>query len=180
MEMYFVALVAPEQINEQVMKWKRWMLEKYQCQVALKSPAHITLIPPFWMQPELETELLHYIKEFSSSQNPFPIKLLNFSNFKPRVLFVNVEKNEVLTDLKNKLESFLIQKEKFRLTKEDRSFHPHVTIATRDLRKKAFYEAWEHFKKIGYSSEWPAQNISVLKHNKKNWDVLFTSQFQLV
>jgi 2'-5' RNA ligase len=177
MEMYFVALVAPGPINEHVMKWKRWMLEKYQCQVALKSPAHITLIPPFWMQPELETELLHSLQEFSSAQNPFPIKLLNFSNFKPGVLFVDVEKNETLTDLKDDLESFLIQKEKFRFPKEDRSFHPHITIATRDLRKKAFYEAWEHFKKTEYAAEWLAKDISVLKHNKKNWDVLFTSQF---
>ncbi|HVT86381.1 MAG TPA: 2'-5' RNA ligase family protein [Chitinophagaceae bacterium] len=180
MEMYFIALVAPEKINEEVLKWKLWMQEKFQCQAALKSPAHITLIPPFWMHPELETELLYSITEFSLTQHPFPIQLTNFSCFKPRVLYVDVEKNEALTDLKNNLESFLIQKEKFHFSKEDRSFHPHVTIATRDLRKKAFYEAWEHLKKIKYTVEWYANSISVLKHNKKNWDVLFTSQFNPV
>jgi 2'-5' RNA ligase len=178
MEMYFIALVAPEEINRQVLKWKLWMQEKYQCQVALKSPAHITLIPPFWMSPELETELLHSIHEFSSIQNPFPIKLRNFSGFKPGVLFVDIEKNKRLDDLKEMLENFLLPKEKFHFKKEERRFHPHVTIATRDLRKKAFYEAWEHFKKIEYAAAWRAESISVLKHNKKNWDVLFTSQFR--
>ncbi len=58
MEMYFIALVAPEDINQQLLKWKIWMLEKYQCEAALRSPAHITLIPPFWMKPELEKDLV--------------------------------------------------------------------------------------------------------------------------
>ncbi len=66
------------------------------------------------------------------------------------------------------------------MIKEDRPFHPHLTIATRDLRKKAFYEAWEHFKKKEYAAEWITEGISLLRHNKKNWDVLFTSQFQSV
>ncbi|HWC55145.1 MAG TPA: 2'-5' RNA ligase family protein [Chitinophagaceae bacterium] len=180
MEMYFIALIAPEKINQRVLKWKLWMQEKFQCQAALKSPAHITLIPPFWMQPELENELHHSIDEFSVTQNPISIQLNGFSCFKPKVLYVNVEINEALNNLKDLLEQFLIQKEKFRLSREDRSFQPHVTIATRDLHKKAFYEAWDHFKKINYSAEWIADGISVLKHNKKNWDVLFTSQFQSV
>ncbi|OQY92837.1 MAG: hypothetical protein B6D37_13130 [Sphingobacteriales bacterium UTBCD1] len=180
MEMYFIALVAPEPIHSQVLKWKLWMQEKYQCSTALKSPAHITLVPPFWMNPALENDLLISVKDFSSLQDPFAIHLHNFSNFKPGVLFVTVEKNELLGNLRSKLESFLIQKEKFPIRKEERPFHPHLTIATRDLHKKSFYEAWDHFKEMEYAAEWRAENISVLKHNKKNWDVLFTSRFNPV
>ena len=50
MNMYFIALVASDEINQQVLKWKLMMKEKYKCEVALKSPAHITLIPPVWMK----------------------------------------------------------------------------------------------------------------------------------
>ena len=50
MNMYFIALVAPEEINTPILKWKTWFRDNFGCTVALKSPAHITLIPPFRMQ----------------------------------------------------------------------------------------------------------------------------------
>ncbi len=62
MNMYFVALVAPPDINADVLKWKNFFKEKFGCTVALKSPAHITLIPPFWMKEESEDDLIAAIK----------------------------------------------------------------------------------------------------------------------
>ena len=52
--MYYIAVAAPEEINKQALKWKQYMKDVYGCVVALKSPAHITLIPPFWCKEELE------------------------------------------------------------------------------------------------------------------------------
>ena len=176
--MYFIALVAPENINQQVLKWKLWMKEHYQCEVALKSPAHFTLIPPFWMKPESENVLIDSLTEFSATQNGLIIQLSNFSGFKPKVIFVDALQNEKLAFLKDNLLLFLLQTGKFPLQKDDRSFHPHVTIATRDLHKKAYYEAWEYFKEKKYGAEWLAKGISLLRHNKKNWDVIATSQFK--
>ena len=154
------------------------MKEHYQCEVALKSPAHITLIPPFWMKPEIESELIHSLLEFSITQAGIHIQLNNFSYFKPRVIFVNVVQNEDLLSLKNNLLEFLSATKKFPLPEDDRLFYPHVTIATKDLHKKTFYEAWEFFKEKQYSADWRTEGISLLRHNKKNWDVIFTSQFK--
>ena len=154
------------------------MKEHYDCEVALRSPAHITLVPPFWMKPELENDLLDSINEFSAEQIFFPIQLKNFSHFKPRVIYVDVLQNDQLNLLRNKLSTFLLAKNKFPLAADDHPFHPHVTIATRDLYKKAFYEAWDHFKDKHYEEEWLVNGISLLRHNKKNWDVIFTSHFE--
>src|ERR1700704_4703204 len=96
MEMYFIALVAPEEIDQQIVKWKNFMKEKFGCMVALRSPAHVTLIPPFWMKEEMENELIQSLNEFSAHQNQLMIQLKNFSSFKPGVLFVDVIKNEQL------------------------------------------------------------------------------------
>lgn len=153
------------------------MKENYRCEAALKSPAHITLVPPFWMESDAENDLIHSLSEFSVVQNDFPVQLNNFSNFKPHVIFIDVVKTDSLTKLKNDLENFLLKSGKFPLQKDKRSFHPHVTIATRDLHKKIFFEAWEHFKEMKYTAGWMAEGISLLRHNKKNWDVVFTSQF---
>ena len=175
--MYFIALVAPEDINKQVLKWKHWMKERYQCEVALRSPAHITLVPPFWMKPELENKLVDSIAGFSIHQNSFRVHLNNFSHFKSRVIFINVAANDHLIKVKDDLYQFLLTTGMYPLKEDDRSFHPHVTIATRDLHKAAFYEAWEHFKEKRYTAEWIVQSISLLKHNNRNWDVIASSSF---
>lgn len=52
--MYFVAIVCPGQINEKVEQFKQWMKDRFGCVVAMKSPAHITLIPPFWLAHEMQ------------------------------------------------------------------------------------------------------------------------------
>jgi 2'-5' RNA ligase len=178
MNMYFIALIAPEDINRQVLKWKLWMKERYRCEAALKSQAHITLVPPFWMNPELENKLADSLIEFQLTQNCFILQLNHFAHFKPKVIFINVVPNDRLTKLKDDLSGFLFKKSEFPLKKEDRPFHPHVTIATRDLRKKSFYEAWEYFKEKKFEAQWRAHGVSLLRHNKKNWDVIATSRFK--
>lgn len=177
MNMYYIAMVAPEDINKEVLKWKQFMQERYGCSVALKSPAHITLIPPFWMIPDLENDLVNSIKEFSRYQQSFTVQLKDFSAFKPRVIFIDISKNEQLDSLQHSFESIIITTGKYPVKKDNRPFHPHVTLATRDLHKKAFYEAWEIFEKKHYEALWNVKGISLLRHNKKNWEVIFTSQF---
>src|ERR1044072_8123789 len=130
MNMYFIALVVPEEINDQVLKWKNFFKEKFECIVALKSPAHITLIPPFWMKEELEADLINSINEFSRSQNKFDIKLKDFAAFKPRVIYVDIVKNKLLDQLHEFFDDHILKQNKYPLKKDDRPFHPHITLAT--------------------------------------------------
>jgi 2'-5' RNA ligase len=176
--MYFIALICPEHINKQVLKWKLWMKERFGCEAALRSPAHITLVPPCWMNPGLEENLLNSLAAFALTQQRPIIQHSHFSHFKPRVIFVNIVQNTALEILQTRLFHFLLAGNIYPFKKDDRPFHPHITIATRDLHKKAFNEAWEHFKDKKYEVEWTAEGISLLRHNKKNWDVIATSQFQ--
>ena len=178
MNMYFVAIVAPEEINLQVLKWKNFFKERYECTVALKSPAHITIIPPFWMNEALEDDLINSINEFSGIKNKFEIIVKDFGAFKPKVIFVDMIKNEQLNDLHHSFNDFIYSQNKFPIKKDDRPFHPHMTLATRDLYKKAFQEGWEIFSKKKYEASWMINGIALLRHNKKNWAVIFTSQLQ--
>jgi len=177
MNMYFIAIVAPEEINREVLKWKNYFKDHFECTVALKSPAHITLIPPFWMKKDLEDDLVNSIRNFSVSKNKFEITLQDFAAFKPKVIFVDVVKNERLDGLYHSFADHVFSENKFPVKKEDRPFHPHVTLAARDLYKKAFHEAWQIFSQRKYKALWDVNGISLLRHNKKNWDVVFTSQF---
>lgn len=173
--MYYIAIVAPDDINEQVLKCKYYMREHFKCSIALKSPAHITLVSPFWMNENMQPALEKAIEIFSELQKNFAIQLKNFDAFKPKVLFVGVTISPQLQQLKTSLENHLGTT--FPIKKESRAFHPHITIATRDLHKKDFYTAWNYFKDKNFTAAFPATGISLLKHNGIKWEVVFTAGF---
>lgn len=176
--MYFIALVAPAEINRAVLGWKEYMRERYGCVVGLRSPAHVTLVPPFWMDPAQQADLEGFLKEFSLRWNKFLLQLHNFSAFPPRVIFIHVKESLDLLRLRDEIMNGVIELRKFRVDPDERPYRPHLTIAGRDLTKTAFREAWEHFKNKTYTAEWHVEDIALLRHNKKNWDVVHTSRFK--
>lgn len=176
MQMYFIAIVLPDMLNKKVLRWKHFMHEKFGCKVGLKSPAHITMIPPFWMQQEKEHQLIADMDAISSFALPFTIGTKNFSAFKPRTIYIDVAVSEQLRSLKAAVNEFFSQAD-YKIKVESRPFQPHITIATRDLHKKDFNEALTFFKTKKFKAEWEAGGLSVLRHNSKNWDIIYTSRF---
>jgi 2'-5' RNA ligase len=174
--MYFIAIVLPEELNKKVQKWKEFMHENYGCSVGLRSPAHITFIPPFWMDEEKEQQLIKDVDVVSSPVQPFTITINNFSAFKPRTIFVDVVVDEELRSVKNIIDSFFSAGYKIKI--DSRPFHPHITIATRELHKKDFHEAWPLFETKKLKAEWKAKGLSILRHSRTNWDVIYTSEFK--
>jgi 2'-5' RNA ligase len=179
MEMYFIAQVLPAALNEKILALKEFMLEHYECRIGLKSPAHITLIAPFWEDSEKENNLIADLDHISSQHFSFFINTINFAAFKPRTLFVDVMGNDKLNALKSSVERHLTEGKKYNIKAEGRPFKPHITIATRDLYKKSFSEAWSYFENKRFEEQWKADSVSLLRHNKKNWDVIHTSQFSI-
>jgi 2'-5' RNA ligase len=174
--MYFIAIVLPEDLNQQVLVYKNYMREDYGCQVGLKSPAHITLVPPFWMEEEKELSLIEEIKTLSFFE-PFTLATDNFSAFKPRTIFIALSPSEQLEDLKRATDKTFTARPEYKIKVDTRPFHPHITIATRDLTKKAFHEAWPYFEQKIFTEAWTAEGISLLRHNRRNWEVVFSSRF---
>jgi 2'-5' RNA ligase len=169
--MYYVAIVCPKKIDEKVFQLKEWMRKQFGCMVALKSPGHITLIPPFWMDEERENELIETLQQFKSNDKP-EIQLKDFSHFGDRVLFIHVNENEQLTQLKEQTESHFLENFNGVIKKDERPFNPHVTIANRDVSPGTFVKAWAHFSKENFEEHFIADTVSVLKLNSGRWDVI--------
>ncbi|HUC79819.1 MAG TPA: RNA 2',3'-cyclic phosphodiesterase [Flavisolibacter sp.] len=176
MQMFFAAIVLPDSLNEKILAYKKWMQEKYGCRVALKSPAHITIVPPFWTEPANKEALQQDLQTISNDITSFRLQTDGFSAFKPRTIFVAVKENEDLRQVKKTSDNFLHQTN-YGIKIETRPFHPHITIATRDLHKKDFAEAWPHFENKAFEETFEATGISLLKHNGRIWEVVFTSRF---
>ena len=177
MNMYYIAIVLPKELDEQIIKFKYYMLEKYEAKVGLKSPAHITIVPPFWLHPEREDGLRSDLDSLAAQLQPFPLSTHDFSAFKPRTIYIDVAPSEPLKEVKKKADRFFAERAEYGIKPENRDFNPHITIATRDLHKAAFAEAWPYFKDKEFRKDWTVEGLSLLRHNKKNWDVILTSQF---
>lgn len=178
--LYFIALVLPPPLDEQVKAWKLVMQRNFNCNAALKSPAHITLIPPFRLEENSEEDLTGFLDSFASRQQSFSTWTHHFAAFKPRTIFIDVKPSHQLTFLKKQLDQAILNKPEWNIKTDERPFHPHITIANRDLLKTDFAAAWQLVEKQEFIESWKAEGISLLKHNKKNWDVVHTSQFPMV
>ncbi len=178
MEMYFVALVLPDNLNDEIQVLKVMMEDKFGCKVGLKSPAHITLVPPFRMAQNKEAELVKDVDNAAGFMKPFLLRTQNFSSFKNRTIFIDVAHHYQLDVLKQKTDELFTGNEKYNVRKENRAFHPHITIATRDIAKHLFHEAWSFFEHKQYEVEWLAANLSLLHHNSKTWDIIYTAPFK--
>lgn len=164
--MYYVAVVCPAHIEEKVLQFKYWMKEQFNCIVALKSPAHITLLPPFWLEEAREPELQQTLQSFKSDINELEIQLEGFAHFGNKVLFINVNENPLLEELKCQMEEHFLQSFSAVIKKDDRPFHPHITIASRDMKPGDFEKAWQYFSKKQFIETFRIKMVSLLRLGK--------------
>lgn len=171
--LYFIAIVPPKDIQEEITKFKYLIAEKFGSKHALNAPPHITLHMPFKWKDKKIDKLSETINEINSDLHAFQIELSGFDFFEPRVVFVKVIENEKL----DKLQSLVVDRcsKKLKLDNgnyKDKPFHPHVTIGFRDLGKKMFYEAKKYFEGQAVSFKFQVKKVELLRHDGKIWNIL--------
>ncbi len=169
-ELYFIAIVPPSPLREEIQELKQYFGDTYNSKASLNSPPHITLHMPFRLKAKKEENLSKALSEFAQGQTPFEIKLKDFGAFPPRVVFVDVKENEALIELQAALNKTCRQQLNLHNANyKDRGFHPHITLAFRDLRKAKFLEAWQEFEHKSFEGSFAADNLTLLKHDGKRW-----------
>lgn len=170
MSLYFIAVMPDEKIQKEVTAFKHYCQRHFGAGHALKSPPHITLIPPYRWREEQLPALRDVLDLFALGQTPFAVQLKDFAAFPPRVIFVNVRENKHLTAL----HTSLLKKLENSLDYHDHRaarFHPHMTIAHRDLTKPAFFKAWDHFSKQHYQRQFLVDRLVLLHHHNRKWEI---------
>lgn len=175
--MFYIAVLCSPEIDKKIQTYKLWIRDRFGCTVALKSPAHITLIPPFWLHNEKEQLLIDTIHTFKTTLPPFNIHLKQFSHFSNRVIFAAVDENHQLGSLRKAVDDHFIKPFHDVIKPDDRSFHPHVTIVNRDIKPGDFIKAWDHFKRQSFDEQFEATIISLLKLNPGKWNVITEQRF---
>ncbi|MTI22666.1 2'-5' RNA ligase family protein [Fulvivirga sp. RKSG066] len=179
LQLYFIALLPPEPIFDEVMDYKKLFANKYDSKTGLKSPPHITLHMPFRLKEKKEEALGQSLTTLATNTDKFEIALNGFGHFNQRTIFIDVEANDSLHALfKNIMKSMKVNFNIFNADYKNRGFNPHLTLAFRDLKKESFNEAWPHFKDQPYHNKFISDGFVLLKHNGKSWDVYQTFKFK--
>lgn len=172
---YFIAIVPHEKLCDEIVAIKQDFADTYYSKGALRSPAHITLHMPFLWKENKEEKLIEQLEAFTFEEKNIEISLNKFSRFGERVIFIDVEKNETLTQLQKQLVRHVKQMLNLFNQDEDlRGFHPHVTVAFRDLKKEQFAKAWQVYKEKEFKAAFNCESFALLKHDGKRWNVYKT------
>jgi 2'-5' RNA ligase len=168
---YFIALVLEDESLKAVEALKTELFERYGLKGALRSPAHITLHRPFEWRLDREDQLIKSLEGFTFGE-ALQLKVRNFASFEPRVIYAHVEPNQKLDQLHAILAKYCRQTlHLFNETDDRRGFHPHITIAFRDLKKPLFYQLETEFRSRTLEMDLRFLEFSLLKLDKQ-WEVL--------
>jgi 2'-5' RNA ligase len=171
-KLYFIAIVPPSPIYEETLEQKAYFKTKYNSKASLNSPPHITLHMPFRWNEHGEEELTCHLKSFADKNAPVNVELKDFSSFPPRVIFINVVITPELENLQKNLQRyFKRQLNLFNANYKELPFHPHLTLAFRDLKKPNYQRAWEEFSQRNYQASFSANSFALLKHSGTVWEV---------
>lgn len=170
--LYFIALLPPWELQQEVTQIKQHFAENYGSCAALKSPPHVTLQPPFSRSPEDVSRLKACLSEFALGHPPVAMSLSGFAAFPPRVIYVNVVKTPELMAVQAKLAADL--EAKLGLVDDrhaGRPFSPHMTVAFRDLKREAFKRAWQQFRDRAFDAQFTVNYLTLLQHNGRQWEI---------
>jgi 2'-5' RNA ligase len=167
---YFIAVVPPSPAFEQARQWKEYFKVEFNSKAALNSPPHITLHMPFEWKTEKEKKLIDQLALFSATQHPFDLELNNFGSFPPRVIFIQVVENLKLTQVQASLTRFRkTELNLFHANRLNQPYHPHLTVAFRDLKKSVFPKAWEFVQDLNFNARFTCRELVLLKHEGRVW-----------
>ncbi len=177
LQKYFIAIVPPEPLLSEIQAIKRHIFESHKTKGALRSPGHITLHMPFSWEEEKEEKLISTLQVFQFN-DPLTVSLSGYSCFEPRVVFINVVEEKILFELQKKLVQHTKSKlQLFNQSESMRGFHPHITVAFRDLKKQQFYKVWEEYKSSSFEASFICDSVCLLKQIGERWEVYRTFQF---
>lgn len=178
LKLYFIALVPPEPVYSDVVGFKHKFSADYNSKAALRSPPHITLHMPFQWKEEKESDLIRNLDQLAFHQSSIEVSINNFGCFEPKVIYLAIEEEDALFHLQKEILKMAALKLNVYPLPRGRPFHPHMTVAFRDLKKPDFNLAWQEYQTKKYRAEFVVGGVSLLKHNGKTWDIHHESLLQ--
>lgn len=163
--LFFVALLPPASISTDIDQIRKQCSLDYKVYAALKPPVHITLIPPFKIDPTLEGKLISDL-ECCRNFSAFEQELHNYDGFPKKVIYIKAIKNVGITQLYKILKTTVKP-----YISDLGSIVPHITIAYRDVDEHAYEKIIEAYNKKRFQASFSVHKFTLLKHDGKKWNL---------
>lgn len=170
MDKYFLAVLPPAVYLDQVEELKRVIHERFGCKYARKSPAHVTLKMPFSFSAKREEHLKESLTSYFSTHHSFRIGINQVGTFGRRVIYLKVNAPQAMIDMQAGLKTYC-QRELHLLPElSDRNYHPHMTVAFKDLKASYFDDLVRFLKlqKVGFSFD--VDRVFLLRKAQGIWE----------
>jgi 2'-5' RNA ligase len=176
--LYFLAIVLPEELQKRIVAIEEYIAEKYNSHKSLRIIPHITLKAPFTIDSGKHEMVRDWFGNLVVQVKPFAIDLKDYGSFANKnhpVIFINPMPNKDLSSLQSGIiDQFATNFPEIGIMSHERYFHPHVTVAYRDLTPEQFLKAWEDFQKRGFLATFPVSDFHLLQHNGAKWITIDT------
>lgn len=170
---YFLALVPEPGAMAIFESLKHDLFVQFGLRGGFFSPAHITLHKPFEWPENKEQKLISTLEQFKFGP-ALNVSVRNFNWFEPRVIFAEVIENSQLTAFQKRLTIYCKKELQLYNEYEDlRGFKAHITLASRDLKKRQFEAVKQHFLQQTLSLDLRFTDYVLLKKNQ-NWQAYKT------
>lgn len=174
--LYFIALIPPENICQDITIFKEEMALRFNSKHALRTVPHITLKAPFEVAAEKYEQVVDWFKYMSITIKPFQQELKDFGAFDNKrnpVIFIKPVINNSLKFLQQQvLQNFKTAFPFIPPASNETKFHPHITVAYRDLSYTNFSEAWKEYASKRFEASFEVKNFHLLQHDGKKWNVI--------
>ncbi len=169
--LYFIAIIPPDPVYQEIWAMKKDFEENYKSKAALNSPPHVTLHMPFKITSKKEDILVDLLRKVAQKTHTFQLTLDGFGHFNEKVIYIAITKSDPLTTMYKSIAN-LMKKEflVFNSDYKNRGYHPHITVAFRNLNKTNFKIAWPIYNSKKYDRTFEATQLTLLKHNGKKWE----------
>ena len=167
--LYLIALLPPVDLSEQIDGIRRECSVKFDVYKALRPPVHITLYPPFRFEETYEKQLKYILHQQTRGISRFTQYIENFGHFRKEVVYIKALKSTELSSLQQAITG-VFQKENKQDSSKEANFHPHITIAYRDVRPDKFQRIWEEYRNREYEANFLADHFTLLKHDNIRWN----------
>ncbi|GLU52089.1 2'-5' RNA ligase family protein [Dyadobacter frigoris] len=174
--LYFLAIIPPEDISRKITKIQEDIADRFESRASLKVMPHITLKAPFKFPVSAHEIVLDWFENLHISVFHFNLELKDFGAFhnknKPVIFLKPVPDLSLMTLQKQILLDFRNAFPDESIMDLELDFHPHLTVAYRDLKVGTFQEAWREFEVKEFPETFEVCNFHLLKHDGKKWNII--------
>lgn len=171
-DLFMLTLIPPKKLVEKLEEIREEFAENYNCKAALKTPVHITLVPPFQLEAGKDEELVDKLKA-GEELNRFVVELKDYGSFpENEVLFVSIHPSVGLSVLQQALQDWVYSS--FEVSSKyhnHEEYRPHITIGRKDIPKGRFADAVREYAELTFTARFENKAYYLWRHDGKEWKI---------